>query len=86
MIDKNKIKLAAQKWQVGNRQKKHDLSDAGFIAGAYWALSQLDELCNDAANVVEQLQLENARLKDEIASARSNRFPCYGENVLCSGV
>lgn len=63
MIDKNKIKSAAQKWAIDTKKKFPHLSEPEFIAGAEWAFGQIDPLCGDAAQIIEKLQVENAKLR-----------------------
>lgn len=83
MIDKNKIKFAAQKWAIDTQKKFPHLSEPEFIAGAEWALIQVDPLCNDGANLIEKLQSENAKLKELIEIARRYAIVEYGVSASC---
>jgi len=83
MIDKNKIKLAAQKWAIDTKKKFPHLSEPEFMAGAEWALSQVDQLCNDGVNLIEKLQSENVKLKEVLEIARRYAIIEYGESSAC---
>lgn len=83
MIDQNKIKLAAQKWAIDTKKKFPHLSEPQFIAGAEWALSQVDPLCNDGANLIEKLQSENAKLKEVLEIARRYAKVEYSTSASC---
>lgn len=64
MINQESIKFAAQKWAIDTNKKFPHLSEPEFIAGAKWALSEVDPLCNSAAEIVEKLQAENVKLRE----------------------
>lgn len=44
MILKEKINLAAQKWAIDTKKKFPHLSEPEFIAGAEWAITEMQKL------------------------------------------
>lgn len=83
MIDQNKIEIAAKKWAIDTKKKFPHLSEPEFIAGANWALNQVDPICNEAANLLEKLQSENAKLMEELEIARRYAVVEYSESESC---
>lgn len=47
--------------------------EEGVLVGVVWAVKQLDPLFSDQAALVEQLQSENARLREAIEEAITER-------------
>lgn len=71
MIDKKNIKSAAQKWAIDTKKKFPHLSEPEFIAGAEWALEQVDPLCNDGANLIEKTQGEIIKIIDTLNASKT---------------
>jgi hypothetical protein len=50
MLDKNKIEFAAQKWAMDNGKKFPHLSVPEFIAGAMWAIQEIEREAQNPAS------------------------------------
>lgn len=83
MIDQSKIQRAAQKWAIDTKKKFPHLSQPEFIAGAEWALKQVDPLCNDGAELIEKLQAENEKLKELVEIVQRYAFVGREESASC---
>ena len=64
MIDNDKLAQAAIEF-TKKYPAQRMLQDA-FIEGARWALSELDPLCNQGAELIEKLQAKNGALENAL--------------------
>lgn len=69
-MDVKIIEAAALKWAIDNKRKFPHLTIPEFVAGAKWALMQIEPVCNGAASLIEDLQAENSKLLEMLGIAR----------------